>query len=229
VYMAGCGVGSRRYCEQKILEGRVAVNGKIAVIGSKVSMDDRVTLDRRLLRPQTAVVYLVVNKPRATLCANSDSRGRPLVLDLLDDIPVRIYHVGRLDFHSSGLIFYTNDGRFAKIVTHPSSEIEKEYLIEAGDNIQEQCLKEYRRGLDIAGQRYRLKRYVYKTPRKVVLTLIEGKNKEIRRVFEHFRIKLLTVHRIRIGCVRSHGIPAGGYRSLSRKEVSWFLDRGKKG
>jgi len=228
VFMARCGVGSRRHCEEYIREGRVRVNGAVAILGSKVDTADRVFLDKKPLYPETKQVYLAVNKPAGTLCANSDSRGRPLLLDLLRDIPERIYHVGRLDFHSSGLIFYTNDGQFSKVVSHPSSNIEKEYLVEAKEAISEQNLLQYKRGLTVEGQHYRLSKYRYKTPRKVVLTLVEGKNREIRRVFRHFRIDLHRIHRIRIGCVLVRGIPESGYRMLSRQEVSWFLKREKK-
>jgi 23S rRNA pseudouridine2605 synthase len=224
--MARCGIGSRRACENYIREGRVAVNGRIAELGTKVTASDRVVLDKRQLHPETEKVYLAVNKPVGYLCSNSDTRGRPLVLDLLQDIPQRIFHVGRLDFRSSGLIFYTNDGDFAKTVSHPSSKIEKVYQVETKDPFPEEHLSRYRRGLTIGGQNYRLRKYQYKTTRKVVLTLVEGKNREIRRVFEHFGYFPSKIHRIRIGCVHVRGIPAGGYRPLSRQEVSWFYSLG---
>ena len=226
VYMARCGVGSRRACETYIRDGRVKVNGLTAVLGSKVAPSDRVALDNRQLHPETEQVYLAINKPAGYLCSNSDSRGRPLVLDLLQEIPQRIFHVGRLDFRSSGLIFYTNDGSFAKIVSHPSSRIEKEYQVETKNPFPEEILSKYKRGLTIDGERYRLRGYKYKTPRKVVLTLSEGKNREIRRVFEHFGHYPSKIHRIRIGCVNIRGIPAGGYRPLSRQEIAWFFTAG---
>lgn len=224
--MARCGIGSRRACEIYISEGRVTVNGRIAELGSKVTPSDRVALDNRQLHPETEQVYLAINKPAGYLCSNSDSRGRPLLLDLLQDIPQRIFHVGRLDFRSSGLIFYTNDGIFAKTVSHPSSKIEKEYQVETKNPFPEELLSKYKRGLKIGGESYHLRKYEYKTPRKVVLTLIEGKNREIRRVFEHFGFFPSKIHRVRIGCVHIRGIPAGGYRPLSRKEVAWFFSTG---
>jgi 23S rRNA pseudouridine2605 synthase len=226
--MARCGIGSRRACETYIREGRVTVNGRVAELGSKVTPSDRVALDNRQLHPETQKIYLAINKPVGYLCSNSDSRGRPLLLDLLQDISQRIFHVGRLDFRSSGLIFYTNDGNFAKTVSHPSSKIEKEYQVETKKPFPEEILLKYKGGLSIGGQSYRLRKYQYKTPRKVVLTLIEGKNREIRRVFEHFGYFPSKIHRTRIGCVHVRGIPAGGYRPLSRQEVSWFFSVGTK-
>jgi 23S rRNA pseudouridine2605 synthase len=226
VYMARCGIGSRRACENYIREGRVTVNGRIAELGTKVAPSDRVLLDKRQLHPETEKVYLAVNKPAGYLCSNSDSRGRPLVLDLLQDIPQRIFHVGRLDFRSSGLILYTNDGEFARFVSHPSCNIEKEYQVETRKPFPEENLLEYRKGLSIGGQSYHLRKYQYKGPRRIVLTLIEGKNREIRRVFEHFGHFPSRIHRIRIGCVHIRGIPAGGYRPLSRQEITWFYSAG---
>ena len=122
--LEAAGLGARARCSGIVLGGRVTVNGRIAELGAKVAPSDSVVLDKRRLHPETEKVYLVINKPVGYLCSNSDSRGRPLLLDLLQDIPQRIFHVGRLDFRSSGLIFYTNDGEFAKTVSHPSSRIE---------------------------------------------------------------------------------------------------------
>jgi 23S rRNA pseudouridine2605 synthase len=226
--MARCGVGSRRACESYIREGRVTVNGRTAELGTKVVPSDRVVLNKRKLHLETEKVYLAVNKPVGYLCSNSDSRGRPLVLDLLQNIPQRIFHVGRLDFRSSGLILYTNDGDFAKTVSHPSFNIEKEYQVETKRPFPEEVLLRYRKGLRIGAESYRLRKYQYKTPRRIVLTLIEGKNREIRRVFEHFGYFPRKIHRIRIGCVHVRGIPTGGYRPLSRQEVSWFYAAGSK-
>jgi 23S rRNA pseudouridine2605 synthase len=225
--MARCGIASRRRCEQLILEGRVTVNGKRAAIGSKVSPGDRVHLDGKPLRFESQKAYLAVNKPLGYLCANRDSEGRPLVADLLRRVPYRLFHVGRLDMGSSGLIFYTNDGDFAKLVSHPSSAIEKEYRVVCSKDVPEDLLKRYQEGITVEGERYRLKRYRYRSPRILSLTLIEGKNREIRKVFEAFRLPLRSIHRVRIGCVTDEGIAPGGYRRLEASEIDWFLKRGK--
>jgi len=228
VYLARCGLGSRRHCEDFVREGRVRINGTVAEIGTKVRAGDRVTVDRRVVVPERTRVYLAVNKPPGVLSANSDTRGRPVVRDLLNDVPERVFHVGRLDFHSSGLILYTNDGEFARAVSHPSSSIEKDYVVETSSPIPEEGLREYQRGLQLAGEHYRLTRYQYKTPRKVVLTLVEGKNREIRKVLTALGLRLRRIHRVRVGCVQVKGIPPGGYRPLSQKEVRWFLARGSR-
>jgi 23S rRNA pseudouridine2605 synthase len=226
VYLARCGIASRRHCDEFVREGRVRINGIVAELGAKVQEGDLVTLDRKIVRPESTKVYLAVNKPPGMLCANSDPQGRALVRDLLEDVPERTFHVGRLDYQSSGLIFYTNDGDFAGIVSHPSSGIEKEYVVESSQPIPEERLLRYQQGLRVAGESYRLMRYRYKTPRKVALTLVEGKNREIRKVMIALGVRVKTIHRIRIGCVQVRGIPSGGYRRLSQKELRWFLERG---
>ena len=227
LFMARCGVASRRRCEEYILEGRVTVNGKRAAIGSKVSPGDRVLFDRKPLAPEGDKAYLAVNKPVGYLCANEDSQNRPLVSDLLRRIPYRLFHVGRLDLQSSGLIFYTNDGDFARLVSHPSSAFEKEYHLECGQDVPEELLQRYQGGITVQGERYQLKRYRFRSPRSLFLTLIEGKNREIRQVFESFRIPLRSIHRVRIGCVTEQGIPIGSYRRLEPAEIEWFRKRAK--
>jgi 23S rRNA pseudouridine2605 synthase len=226
VYLARCGLGSRRHCEEYIREGRIRVNGAVAPLGAKVQPGDRVTLDRRVVVPEATKVYLAVNKPPGMLCANSDPQGRPLVRDLLPDVHERIFHVGRLDLLSSGLIFYTNDGEFSRVVTHPSAGIEKEYLVESQHPIPEEGLRQYQKGIEVAGERYRLTRYLYRTPRKVHLTLVEGKNREIRKALTALGVRIRRIHRVRIGCVQVRNIPSGGYAPLSKKDVRWFLERG---
>ncbi len=222
--MARCGVGSRRYCENLISQNRVRVNGQATELGCKVTLKDRVTLDEKPLTIIREKIYIAINKPRKYLCSNFDRQGRPLVSELYNKIiSTRLFHVGRLDFLSSGLIFYTNDGDFAKIVSHPSSGIEKEYLLETREAIPESVLLKYSRGIKIEGERFCLKKYVYKTPKKVLLTLEEGKNREIRRVCSHFNVVIRRIHRVRIGCVSIEDIPAGAYRHLIPKEVQWFF------
>ena len=229
VYLARCGLGSRRFCETLIVSGRVRVNGVPAVLGSKVENNDQVTLDKKRVQPERQRIYLAIHKPRGYVCSNDDPRGRPLAGDLVkDSIPQRLFHVGRLDLNSSGLIFYTNDGDFSKLVSHPSSGIEKEYLVEAKVAIPEAMLKAYEAGIRIDGELLRLKKFIYKTPQKVLLTLEQGKNREIRRVFQHYEVDLKRIHRLRIGCVRLTNLPSGGFRFLSQKEVNWFMQRASK-
>lgn len=230
VYMAHSGIASRRKCEFLISEGYVKVNGTIVTeMGFRVKPDDNITYKGQVVRPVTKKLYLALNKPPLYLCSNSDPQGRSLAIDLIkNDFPERLYNVGRLDYLSTGLIFFTNDGNFTKIVAHPSSGIEKEYVVETKQAIDEQILLDFMKGVTIEGEKYKLHSYKYKTKFKVRLILLEGKNREIRRFFQSRNLKIRKLHRVRIGTVQLDNIPSGSYRYLTEKEVVWFLKKKKK-
>ncbi len=224
-FMAKAGVASRRRCERLIEEGRVKVNGRqIIRQGETVGPDDVVTFNGKRLRITAAPVYLAMNKPPRYLCSNHDPAGRPLVIDLLrDTVSERVFTVGRLDFMSTGLILLTNDGEFARIISHPSSKIEKEYLVESRRPISEEMLEGYRKGIRVEGETYKLKSYRIKNARRVHLVLEEGKNREIRRVFTHFNVALRRVHRIRIGTLWLDNLSPGMFRPLNDREMHKLL------
>jgi 23S rRNA pseudouridine2605 synthase len=228
VYLARCGLGSRRGCEQLILEGKVQVNGSpVNRLGSRVAFTDRVTVDGRAVKPVSSLVYLALHKPAGYLCANADPEGRPLASDLFKGaIRERLFHVGRLDFLSTGLIFYTNDGEFDRVVSHPGSLVEKQYLLETARPIDEAFMEQYRKGFWIEGVRYRCEAYELRSPHSVLITLVEGKNRELRNVFAARRIRLKRVHRIRIGVVTLRGLQPGRFRKLTEREVRWFYEHG---
>ena len=225
LFLARAGVASRRASERLIESGSVSVNGEIVTrLGTKVMPDDDVRVDGRRVQIEQRNVYVALNKPRRYLCSAYDPEDRPLAVSLLEPhFEERLFSVGRLDFLSSGLIFYTNDGEFARVVSHPSHQVEKEYRVDAQKPIPQELLDEYQAGIVVDGETYRLERYQYKTSRSVKLTLIEGKNREIRRVFAHWRIGVRRIHRTRIGIVKLKGIPSGQYRPLTQKEVDWFF------
>jgi 23S rRNA pseudouridine2605 synthase len=228
VYLARSGVASRRKSEELITAGRVTVNGDVVTrLGTKVGRSDRVTVDGKQVAPVTTSVYLAVHKPPGMLCSNRDPEGRPLVVDLVrDSVPARVFHVGRLDFMSSGLIFLTNDGSFAAGVMHPSREIEKEYWVETKEPIPDELLESFAHGVVVEGVRYRLRRYARETASRVRVTLVEGKNREIRRVFDAAGLPATRVHRVRIGSVRIGRLRPGEFRQLTADEVAWFQHHG---
>lgn len=227
VYLSRCGFGSRRFCEKLISGNSVTVNGIDAVVGVKVGKGDRVCVDGKSVKPSEKSVYIALNKPPGYLCTNADPFGRPLAADLLRNLVggTKVFHVGRLDFNSSGLIFYTNDGQFAQSVAHPSMGIRKTYLVETSKCISEGMLKQYKRGVDIGNEKYRLSAYRIETEKRCRLVLIEGKNREIRRVFNHFGYKIKTIHRIKIGVVSIRAMKSGDSRLLTDSEIRWFLAR----
>ncbi|MCL2704911.1 MAG: rRNA pseudouridine synthase [Spirochaetaceae bacterium] len=230
VYLANCGLGSRRKCEEFIKQGIVRINNTtITRMGEKVFPEDIVYYRNREVHPTTKKIYLAFYKTARVISSNSDPEGRTSIMSFFKEFSsYRLFTIGRLDYMSSGLILLTNDGNFGKIVSHPSSEIEKEYIAETSDPIDEEILKQLLKGTRINGELYKIKKYLIKTSNKVSLILVEGKNREIRNIFSHYRIKLKKLQRIRIGCVKISGLQPGTYKNLSEKEVKWFLEGKKK-
>ena len=228
VYMARAGASSRRAAEELIAAGRVSVNGvSVGEQGTRVFPGDAVLLDGKTLRPERSRVYLALNKPPGHICSCSDPQGRPLAIDLLPgDIKERLYNVGRLDFMSCGLIFFTNDGEFAAKLGHPSSGVEKEYIVEATGHVPDEVLRAFERGITIEGEHYRARAANRIGSRCIRVVLIEGKNREIRRVFSHFRLHPLRLRRVRIGPVKLGGLAEGESRPLAEDEVRALLERG---
>lgn len=231
VYLARCGVASRRGAEKLIAQGRVALNGAVVrTQGTLVNEPDVVYFDGRRVYPTRRMIYLALNKPPKFLSTSADPEGRPTVLDLLkNEFPMRMFTVGRLDFLSSGLILVTNDGDFAQATMHPRSEIEKEYIVETKKEITAELLDQFKRGVTVEGETYAIDGYTMKNRFRVNLVLHEGKNREIRRVFQYWKIAVKRIHRVRIGPVRIKGIGSGEYRHLTDEEIVWFLARGGGG
>jgi 23S rRNA pseudouridine2605 synthase len=225
VCLAQAGIASRRACETLITEGRVQVNGRVITLGEKMLPGDELRLDGCLVRPEGRLRYLALHKPPGYLCSSRDPQNRPLALDLLPrDIRERLYSVGRLDYFSSGLIIFTNDGKFAALTGHPRAGIEKEYIVEASGQIPDTVLQAFASGLTIDGVYYRA-RNIEKLGRKTLrIVLVEGKNREIRRVFSHFHLHPARLHRIRIGPVLLGTLESGGARPLTEQEIQAFKD-----
>ena len=220
VYLSRAGVASRRAAEKLISQGRVTVNGRcITAMGEKVFPTDEVLLDGKTIKPETRFHYIVLNKPEAYLCSSSDPQGRPLALDLLPPIPERLYNVGRLDFLSSGLIIFTNDGDFSARISHPSSGIEKEYLVWSTVYIPDRVVEDFSRGILVEGILYRALEAEKTGSKSMRLVMIEGKNREIRRVFSHFHLHPQKLQRIRIGLVKLGNLKERESRPLTHKEI----------
>lgn len=226
-YLAKCGAGSRRSCETLITEGRVTVNNKIVTeLGTKVNENDIVYVDDVLAEPEEQSYYFVLNKPRGYVCTNYDPNETAYARDLID-IPQRnlLFNVGRLDKDSQGLIIFTNDGDFANLVMHPSSETEKEYIVKVDQDIIKKDMDDAYRGLI---QPYRIKSYKILSKREVSVVLTEGKNREIRNLFDMMGYEVKKLTRIRIGDVLLGDLQSGKYRRMSRQEIQSLLKRGKK-
>ena len=224
-FLAHCGVASRRASEQIILDGRVAVNGIVVTeLGSKVTADDKVTVDGNQVYLEEKKRYVMLNKPAGFVCSASDEKGRQVAADLLRDAyKERLYNVGRLDMYSKGMILFTNDGEFARILSHPSSQLEKEYIVETSQDIPEDFPERFERGIRVDNVFYKCKRCEILKPRKVKIVLIEGKNREIRTVLEAAGIGTRSLVRVRIGNVHLDQLKPGEHRDLTDREVQGLL------
>ena len=224
VFLAHAGIASRRAAEELIAGGRVTVNGRlITVPGTKVLPGDVVCFDGKEVRAEKRLLYLALNKPPLYISSSFDPQGRPLALDLLPPCNERLYNVGRLDYLSCGLIIFTNDGNFASRAGHPRTETEKEYLVDSTVPIPDSAVEEFARGVNIEGVLYRAKRIEKTGRRQIRVVLVEGKNKEIRRVFSYFHLHAEKLQRIRIGPVLLGNLPEGESRSLTEEELSFFM------
>ena len=225
-YLAHCGVASRRASEQIILDGRVCVNGNVVTeLGTKVSDSDVVTVDGKRVHLEERKCYVLLNKPAGFVCSSSDEKGRQVAADLLrDSYKERLYNVGRLDMYSKGMILFTNDGDFAAKLSHPSSQIEKEYIVETSQDVPQDFPSRFEKGIRVENTFYKCIRCRILKPRKVSITLIEGKNREIRTVLESQGIGTRSLVRVRIGNVNLDDLRPGEHRDLTPAEVKGLLD-----
>jgi len=221
VFLAHAGIASRRAAEKLIAEGRITVNGiKITIPGEKVLPGDEVRFDGKIVKTENRLVYLVLNKPPQYICSSYDPQGRALAISLLPKYKERLYSIGRLDYMSQGLIIFTNDGKFAARLGHPRMEIEKEYLVDSTVPISDWIVEEFSRGVIVDGVLYKPV-LVEKTGRKSLrIILVEGKNREIRRVFSHYHLHAERLERIRIGPVCKADLKEGESRPLSAEELN---------
>ncbi len=225
VFLAHSGVASRRASEKIILDGRVAVNGVVVTeLGTKVSAKDKITLDGKPLSLEEKKRYVLLYKPLGVVCSQSDEKGRPVAVDLLrESYSERLYNVGRLDMFSHGALIFTNDGDFAARLSHPSAEIEKEYIVESSLPLPRYLAEDFKRGVRVEGVFYKAKDAEELNSHRMRVVLVEGKNREIRRVFENAGVAIRNLCRVRIGNVELGELEPGQFRDLSEKEVQGLL------
>lgn len=223
-YLSECGVASRRKSEELIQLGKVKVNGHIAVIGSKVDPKrDKVTVRGKNITANTEKMYIMLHKPRGFVTTAKDENGRKCVTDLVKDVPVRLFPVGRLDMNSEGLLLMTNDGEFANKLTHPSYHINKTYRVTVkGDVVDEKIIK-LREGIVLDGEKtlpcdcFIAER---KPDRTVLIFIIqEGRNRQIRRMCEAVKLEVLRLKRTEIAGVKLGMLPRGSWRPLNEREM----------
>ena len=222
--IAEAGIASRRKAEELIVNGKVKVNGKVVTeLGTKVDNKDEIMVNDKLIVKEEKEYYLL-NKPRGVITSTSDDKGRTTVVDLINT-EARIYPVGRLDYDTTGALLLTNDGEFANILTHPKNNIDKVYLAKLNGIIKGEHINKLKDGvmLDnilVKPSRVKLKKTdPSKNTSMVEITIHEGKNHEVKRLFESVGFLVDKLTRERIGIFNLEGLKSGEYRKLTTKEV----------
>ena len=227
-FLAESGVASRRASEQIIAAGRVTVNGAVAAqLGVKVDgRHDRVTVDGRLVASRRKL-YIAVNKPPGIVCTRGKEDDRPKIGDLLPKEWSDLFSVGRLDYQSEGLIFLTNDGDFCLKLTHPRYRIPRIYMASVKGRVLPEMLKKFTQGVMSAGEKLQAQRARLVSANNshsvVQLELMEGKNREVRRLFESQNLSVERLQRVQIGPIKLGQLPVGKWRVLTGPEIKSLL------
>src|SRR5580704_906966 len=231
--LSRAGVTSRRKAETLIVEGRVTVNGTaVTELGSKADLDiDHIKVDGKLLHAPRRMVYIALNKPVNCVTTVSDPEGRPTVMDLVHGLKERVYPVGRLDYHSEGLLLLTNDGELANAITSASTHIPKTYLVKVTGLLTPEQEQEFRDGIPLGGRRtapaglkltYRAQNPWYE------VRLTEGRKNQIREMFKHFGRLVEKLKRVKIGFLELGPLKPGEFRYLTAEEVERFRKAGNR-
>lgn len=223
--ISAAGITSRRASEALILNGQVAVNGIVVTeLGSKADPSkDTITVDGKTLKISAQRLYILLNKPPGYITALKDGQGRPLVTDLLKDVPERVYPVGRLDYNTEGLLLLTNDGEWANRLMHPRHEIEKEYHVRVRGKVIDQQLKRMAEGVELDdGMTAPAVVNLVKSGEQndwISVAIHEGRNRQVRRMCEAVSLSVVRLKRIRYGSLMLGTLRAGQFRYLSEAEV----------
>ena len=231
-YLAQSGAGSRRQIEEWIKEGRITVNGRMATIGQQVMPSARIALDGKpvRVRPSKNLRVFAYHKPTGQICSRSDPAGRPTVFEALPKLRTgRWISIGRLDFNTSGLLLFTTDGTLANRLTHPSSELEREYRCRVQGEVDKDFLRELREGIDLDGKRARFEKLDYEggsgTNRWYRAILREGRYREVRRMWEAGGYRVSKLMRIRYGpVILPRGLKPGNYMNVDQALVRKLLN-----
>jgi len=225
--ISSAGITSRRKAEDLIVQGRVTVNGQIVTeLGTKAEFGvDHIKVDGKLLRPPKEFLYIALNKPVGCVTTMSDPEGRPTVADLLKGVKQRVYPVGRLDYASEGLILFTNDGEFAKAVMAAKTELVKTYVVKVTASLTGDQEEQFRKGVYLKGKKTApagLKKLKHAINPWYEVQLIEGRQNQIRMMFNSFGVLVEKLKRVRIGFLELGSLRPREFRPLEPKEVAKF-------
>lgn len=221
-FLVDTGVCSRREGDRAILAGRVTVNGAPAVLGVKVTDADTVTFDGKVVgTTRNKRVYIAYHKPIGIICT-SDPNAKDNIIDTIG-YPERIFHIGRLDVASSGLILLTNDGAVVNKILRAEGRHQKEYIVKVQEDVTEEFIKAMRDGVVIDGRKTLPAKAVKMGPNMFAVTLVEGRNRQIRKMCEALKKTITALKRIRVMNIKLDDIPPGKWRLLTDKEIEILL------
>lgn len=226
-YIAMCGIASRRHAEKIIEDKRVKVNGKcVFEMGINVEEEDIIEVDGKVIKLERETLYLMLNKPEGYITSVKDEQDRPTVMELMTDISLRIFPVGRLDYNTSGLLLFTNDGQVANKLMHPHKEVVKTYVATINGIIEEKDIKRLENGVDIGGYitaNSKAKILSHEDNQSVVeIKIHEGKNRQVRKMFKAVGHKVIELERIAIGEISLGNLKKGHYRKLNKQEIAYL-------
>ena len=233
-FLAKSGIGSRRHCEELIKSKKIKVNGQIALIGSSVNKNDEVEYDGNIISfSESEIRLLMLNKPEGVLSSNKKEKNIPIVFDFLPEgkSKTRWISIGRLDINSSGLMLFTNDGTFANYCMHPSSSIDREYLVRARGDFTKEKKEKMLSGIKIDNDIYRFTDIVegekQSSNQWFSVCLMSGKNREVRKIFNAVGLEISRLKRTRFGPIfLPSSLKKGGYIELSSKEIDLIKNYG---
>ena len=223
-YLAQCGLGSRRKCDEIISKGKIKINGQIVKDFSfSVTNEDYVQYNNKLIDAETLVTYMLF-KPKGYICTKNDKYNRKVIYDLLPS--GNLFSVGRLDYDTTGLILLTNDGDLCYKLSHPKFQIKKKYIVSTDQKLTNSQVKQISKGLRIDNKIKYTATINFLSSEKnkffwdVILT--EGKNREIKKIFNFFGIKVLSLHRYKFGNLMLGALKEGKYRKIKKSELKSF-------
>ena len=227
-FIADSGLMSRRAAEEEIKKGNVSVNGHVAELGMKIDPKHDIVSHRnkRIVYEKREYTYIMINKPRGYLSSTTDDRGRKCVTELLDGVDARVYPVGRLDLSSEGMLLLTDDGELKNRLTHPRYSLPKLYRVKVGGGVDAEQLERLSSPMIIDG--YEIKPVqvtlgeVDESGTVLKMTLVEGRNRQIRKMCEQVGLTVKRLSRVSIGTLKLNGLPVGKWRYLSPEEVDYL-------
>ena len=228
-YIAESGVTSRRKADDLMMNGNVKVNGAVITApGYVVAEGDIVEVNGASIKPATSKIYIMLNKPNGYITSLEDEKGRPVVTDLLTDIGERLFPVGRLDYNTSGMLLLTNDGDLANKLAHPRHNVIKTYRAKVSGTVSKERLARLRSGVDVGDfvtSKARVEVIKQAEHHAIVeISINEGKNRQVRKMFAEVGNKVMELERIAIGELHLGRLKAGHYRKLNKSEVEYLWE-----